>query len=232
MKLLRSEFGHEYQKYRFGYCQHAQREPGDELAALYEGGFLPYSGDPAVKDLFYMARSARIALPEFSFTSENRRIAKRFDGAFSYRLVPLAERAAVSEIRALFLEYFEKRHGKEVMPPVRLDAILEADLPLVFHAYYDGPRLKAAALEVRDSAFGHFWFSAYDLALARQSLGMWLMLDAARRAKEAGLTYYYLGTVYGTKALYKTNLEPLAFWDGSAWDADTARLRGIARTES
>jgi CelD/BcsL family acetyltransferase involved in cellulose biosynthesis len=118
------------------------------------------------------------------------------------------------------------------MPPARFDAILSSSLPIRFFVYEKDGALAAAALEVFGASFGHFWFSAYDLSQVNQSLGMWLMLDATRRAKKEGHTHYYLGTVYGTKALYKTNLEPLEFWDGSFWNTDRELLKALAREES
>ena len=239
MKIVKSEFGYEYQTYRFGYCEYAMLEPNDRIADFYENGFLPYSADPSVQGAFYMARSARLALPHFAFSSENRRIGRRFDDIFSFRTLSIYEAKKDSRVRALFLDYFKKKHGDIVMPPARFDAILDTVLPLrVFLYEKDLPRgkagdeLAAAVLEVGDKNFGHFWFSAYDLSYARQSLGMWLMLDSARRAKDAGRVHYYLGTVYGAKALYKTNLQPLEFWDGSGWSDNLARLKKLARAES
>src|SRR5437870_4904348 len=78
----------------------------------------------------------------------------------------------------------------------------------------------------------HYWYSFYDLALAKQSLGLWLMLDAVRDAQERGLTHYYLGTVYGEKALYKTNSEPLEWWDGKQWQSDVALLKERGRSDA
>lgn len=232
MKITRQEFGHEYQTYRFGYCEYAALEHNDCVADFYERGFLPYSADPAVRGVFYMARSARLVLPQFEYSSENRRVAKRFDDMFSFHPLSIPEAKARGEIRTLFLDYFRGRHGADVMPAERFDAILATPLPLRILSYEREGALVAAALEVADDTFGHFWFSAYDLSLVQQSLGMWLMLDAARRAKEVGRTHYYIGTVYGEKALYKTNLEPLEFWDGAGWSTDIARLKVLARTES
>ncbi|MCX6786210.1 MAG: GNAT family N-acetyltransferase [Candidatus Kaiserbacteria bacterium] len=232
MKIVRSEFGHEYQSYRFGYCEHAMLEPNDSVADFYEKGFLPYSADPNVQGVFYMARSARVTLPQFEFSSENRRVGKRFDGMFSFRSLSIAEAKEDSRIRGLFLDYFRERHGKDVMPAERFDAILNSSLPLRILVYEKNRMLVAAVLEVTDETFAHFWFSAYDLSLVQQSLGMWLMLDAARRAKDSGIAHYYVGTVYGAKALYKTNLEPLEFWDGSHWNIDLGRLKKLARAES
>ena len=77
----------------------------------------------------------------------------------------------------------------------------------------------------------HYWFSFYDLSLVHQSLGMWLMLDCIRDAKARGIEHYYLGTVYGAKALYKTNFEPLEWWSGNAWSADTVKLKARARAD-
>jgi hypothetical protein len=52
-----------------------------------------------------------------------------------------------------------------------------------------------------------------------------------RDAKKAGLTHYYLGTVYGAKALYKTNFEPVEWWDGLQWQRDVALLKEKARAD-
>lgn len=232
MKITRKEFGYEYSTYRFGYCEYAMLESGDVLADFYEKGFLPYSADPSITGLFYMARSARIALAAFGFSSENRRINRRFDSLFSVRSLSLDAAKGDTRIRDLFLAYFTLRHGKDVMPAARFNAILDSPLPLRVIVYEKEGVLVAAVLEVVQKTFGHFWFSAYDLSYVRQSLGMWLMLDGARRAKEEARAQYYLGTVYGAKALYKTNLEPLEFWDGSSWSTDSARLKILARAES
>jgi len=232
MKIVKSEFGHEYLTYRFGYCEHAMLELNDRIADFYEKGFLPYSAELAVQGVFYMARSARIILPRFEFSSENRRIAKRFDENFSFNYLSIQEAKKDTRIRGLFLDYFRERHGKEVMPAKRFDAILDSPLPLRFLVYEKENTLVAAVLEVSDEAFGHFWFSAYDLSLVQQSLGMWLVLDSTRRAKDSGRNYYYIGTVYGAKALYKTNLQPLEFWDGSSWNTDLTHLKKLARAES
>jgi arginyl-tRNA--protein-N-Asp/Glu arginylyltransferase len=205
------------------------RESQDDLSEMYASGYLPHSADPKQKDLFYMARSARVPLEEFSFTSENRRIAKRFDDTLTTKKIRAGEIPA--EVLELFLDYFAKRHGKNVMPRERLERILSSDLPLVFTVYENETVPLAAVLEVSGKEFRHFWFSAYDLALTEQSLGMWLMLDCARRAKEEGVRHYYVGTVYGPKALYKANLEPLLWWDGTKWSDDIKKLKALARAE-
>ncbi|MBU6321431.1 MAG: GNAT family N-acetyltransferase [Patescibacteria group bacterium] len=229
MRRIREEYGADYAHYRFGYCEWLDYEAGDDLAAMYAEGYLPYSGRPDILGRFYMARSARLPLGRFAFTSENRRIAKHFDGAFTARAYPARE--AAEPVHTLFLDYFATRHGA-VMSAERLASILATPLPLALIEYAKDGALTAAVLEVGDATFGHFWFSAYDLSLVSQSLGLWLIQDGARRAKEAGKDHYYLGTVYGPKALYKTNLEPVEWWGGSAWSDDLAALKALARAEA
>ena len=232
MKITRQEFGHEYGEgvYRFGYCQYALLEAGDNLEKVYAGGYLPYSPDLSTCGMFYMARSARVPLKDFSLTSENRRIGKRFDDTLAAR--EMSAKEMPEEIRLLFLDYFAKRHGPRVMSKERLEGILSWPVPLCLVIYERDSVPLAAVLEVRDETMRHFWFSAYDLSLVEQSLGMWLMLDGARRAKVAGLTHYYLGTVYGEKALYKANLEPLEWWEGTSWSRDTKKLKALAHAET
>lgn len=232
MKEFSSEIGQQYDSYTFGYAQYATPESGEALAPLYEKGYLPYSGSPDFKDVFYRARSARIPLAGFAFDSENRRIAKKFDGAFEKERIPAAAFAVDDAFRAFCLQYFSALHGERAMPRERLAHILSCGLVTSVSAYRKDGAPVAYALEVESGAMAHYWFSFYDLAYARQSVGMWLMLDHARDAQARGLSHYYLGTVYGEKALYKTNFSPLEWWDGAEWSADTAALKQRARQDA
>lgn len=197
-----------------------EQEPGDSLESIYNSGYLPYSGSKDVLRVFYRARSARIRLNDFTLSSENRRIAKKFDGAFTKTRL---EGPPPQEAIDFCLAYFKERHGPKAMPQARLEVIFQQ----VTHTtvYQQNGRIVGYVVSIEGERFGHYWYSFYDLSLARQSLGMWLMLDAIRDAQAQGKSYYYLGTVYGSNALYKANFEPLEWWDGHAWNADTTLLR-------
>ena len=97
--------------------------------------------------------------------------------------------------------------------------------------YRHEDRPVAYIIERRDATMHHYWFSFYDIALANKSFGSYLMLDAIERSQALGAHYMYLGTVYGAKALYKANYEPLEFWDGSTWIADMPLLKELARND-
>lgn len=232
MKIFSSELGQNYQTLTFGYSNYAQLETGDSLEALYDAGFLPYSGVKGMRGIFYFARNARVTLPKWKMTSENRRIAKKFDGQFTKTRTPLSEFEVTEEFISFWLSYFEKRHGPGVMPRERLELILSFGLISSVISYRDQSGAPAGyVLEVEAGSMRHYWYSAYDLSLARQSLGLWLMGDCVKDAHEAGLSRYYLGTVYGHKALYKTNFEPLEWWSGSSWSGDLTLLKARAHSD-
>jgi len=204
-----------------------EQEPLQQLYAL---GYLPYSGTKNLCDVFYSARSARVPLPEFELTSENRRIAKKFDGQFTKERVEyfVPDEAFYDFCTA----YFAQKHGERAMPRERLETIMRGTPAIKTTVYRSlSGQVVAYVLEVEDGAMSHYWFSFYDLAYAKQSLGLWLILDALRDAKARGLMYCYLGTVYGDKTLYKTNFKPLQWWDGEQWSSDIALLKEYARTE-
>ena len=231
MKLFSKEFGHSYQTYSFGYCNFAMRESDDTLSAPYMKGYLPYSGKLGVRNTFYMARSARVPLGRFTLSSENRRIAKKHDGSFEKERIPIAEFNTTDEAFLSFcLEYFRARHG-DAMPSARLDFILSLELISHIVVYKKEGAVVGYIFEVSDDLMTHFWYSFYDLSYLQQSLGLWLMLDSMRDAGEAGRTHFYLGTAYGEKGLYKTNFEPLEFWDGATWNNDVKGLKELCRKD-
>ncbi len=205
---------------------------GEPLAHVYAEGYLPYSGAKNSTDIFYSGRSARVVLPKFELTSENRRIAKRFDGTFDIERIPFAEFVPDDHFWDLSLTYFAQKHGANAMPRPRIEALFAYGIITTVVTYTLNGVIEAYVLEVEDGDMGHYWYSFYNIEYARQSLGMWLMLDCIRAAKERGLTYYYLGTVYGEHALYKTNFEPLQWWDGSKWSDDLKLLREVSRSDA
>ncbi|MFH0845829.1 MAG: GNAT family N-acetyltransferase [Patescibacteria group bacterium] len=233
MKEFKSEFIHSYSTYSFGYCDYAIKEKKDKLSEIYEKGFLPFSGKENIKNTLYMARSARLRLKDFSLNSENRRVLRKFENQFSFEKIPLEKFDIKDKIFIKFcLNYFEKRHGKEIMPENRLKTILKADFITHINKYKDEQgKIIAYVFEVSDEKMTHFWFSFFDLDYAYKSLGMWLMIDMVLRAQAEKKKYFYVGTVYGEKALYKTNFDYLEYWNGNEWIENKKRLRQRSRED-
>jgi arginyl-tRNA--protein-N-Asp/Glu arginylyltransferase len=210
--------------------RYLERE-GESLELLYNQGYLPYSSSKGLQGIFYTARSARVALNEFALSSENRRIAKKFDGQFKKRRIAIQDFNADDAFYSFVAHYFAQRHGANVAPRARIELWMQSGLVSTIVEYRQDERIIGYVLEVEEGRMRHFWFSAYDLLLAQQSLGLWLMLDCLRDAAAAGSLHYYLGTVYGTKALYKTNFASLEWHDGLVWSRDLELLKQKSRAD-
>lgn len=233
MKLISEEFYHSYKKYCFGYKVLAELEPGDSIDNVYAAGFLPYSGSGAESPRYYMARSCRVLMDLFVPSSENRRIMKKFEGRFTVTVEKASAIANNREAIDFCLDYFKKRHDEEVMDEQRLQYILNYSPETSVAIYRDNAeKIVAYVLENTGEKSSHFWFSFYDLYYAFQSLGLWLMLDRLSARQNEGISHCYLGTVYGEKALYKTNFPGLEYWDGTSWQNDVEHLKSLARSDA
>lgn len=234
-KIFRSEYLHSYNYYTFGYAPYAERIGDESIDPIYDMGFLPYSGDlrSEVSNLYYMARSARVDLATFSLSSENRRIKKKFEEThFSVEQFPASDFAENQAMIDFCMAYFKERHGEHVMSQERLKRILRYNPETMVLEYKDEQGIvRAYVIEIQGTEISHYWFSFYDVGLVHSSFGMWLMLDRTEHAKEQRLKHYYLGTVYGEKALYKTNIPALEYWNGTEWLRDVTQLKNRARTD-
>jgi len=231
MKFFSGELGHNYSTLTFGYCNYGVLEPGDKLSEMYERGYLPYSGSPESKGIFYMARSGRISLPNFDLNSECRRVAKKFDGQFTRQTTALPDFSITEEFVAFWLDYFARAHGPTVMPRERLMHILNFGIVTHVGTYKDaGGKVAGYTLEVADEVMAHDWYQSYAAELDKTSFGVWLLIDIAREAKVRGAGYYYPGTIYSENA-YKTNLSAFEFWNGEKWVQDEKQLGKRLQTD-
>lgn len=230
MKIITSEFGHSYETYSFAYTLYAQRELGDDLHSIYEKGFLPFSNAQDVYDMFYMARSVRSHIKNWEPTSENRRVLRKFDNEFTKHSREVSDVRHDEDFFNLCLSYFNLAHGN-VMPRGRLELILDTKLISRIIEYRKNNIPVAYLLLVEGETFSHYWFSFFKEEYMKSALGMWLALDHIREIKDTK-EYFYFGTGYAEKALYKTNVEPLSFWNGTEWIHDVAILKALCRSDT
>lgn len=230
MKIIASEFGHSYETYSFAYTLYAKREEGDDLKSIYEKGFLPFSGAKDVYDMFYMARSVRSHVRTWEPTSENRRVLRKFDGEFTKISRSVKDVRHDEGFFELCLSYFNLAHGN-VMPRERLELILDTKLISRVIEYRKDDTPVAYLLLVEGENFSHYWFSFFKQEYMKSALGMWLALDHIREIT-GKKDYFYFGTGYAEKALYKTNVEPLSFWNGTEWVHDVKLLKALCRSDT
>ena len=233
MKLIRSEFVQDYSTYTFGYTLYAILETSDKLGDIYAQGFLPYTGDTSLAEChFYMARSLRVNLSEFSYISENRRLMRKAESYDIQMVRHRKEDILDDEIRSFCLKFGQERF-KGGLEQSRLNYIF--DQPCGTHIYsfeIDGNHV-AYILAGEDDQAIQYWFCFYDTAYrADFPLGKYLMTFMNQYAQDQGKQYMYLGTCYGTSASYKfKDFKGIEFWDGCQWNNDVSDLKNRIKTD-
>lgn len=229
MIYLKEESLSNYEDYQFRYTLWGIPESEKDFEVLYGQGYLPYSDLERKLPVFYFCRSLRVPLDAFELSSENRRVLRRVNDA---GIVP--EKKALTRFEAVanesliqfFLDYFAEHHGDSVMSRSRLLGILNYDNGLHVDVYAHEGLVIGAIVVIEIGEVHHYWFAAYSNKYPALSLGMWLMLTFIEETKRAGKSgYVYLGTGYNQKALYKTNIGQVEYFDGNGWRNDLVRLK-------
>src|SRR5574342_7590 len=203
MKLLFSEAAADYTHYIFPYAIWAFPEAGEQPHHFFEKGFLPSSKN---LDRFYLCRSVRIALHEFSPSSENRRVLRKC-GDIAFELLPRQDFAVTEQWREFWLMYADIKFGKEIMTAERLDTLLNAPITSHLLRFYDNAARKdvgLVTLYLEPPYVAQYYYAFYDLNYYRQNLGMYMMTAAVDLFTKAGFEFIYLGSCYSQNALYKT----------------------------
>ena len=235
MKIFFSESKPEYSSYTFNYGIYCIKEKGDNLAAIYNAGFLPFSGNTNLqKEVFYLARSLRVELSRFSDTSENRRVDRKIhDLGIKMQCIPKVNILADDHDFIPFCEAYAKKRIGDAMHSKRLHYILSLSYGTdVFKFTIDGKPI-GYVLGVCDSEMVHYWFSFFDLELMKShSLGKWIMWSVIKWSVNSEKKYVYLGTAYGRKSLYKIrDHKGLAFFDGTKWNQDMVKLKEWCKSD-
>ena len=234
MKLFFSPCPPGYTTYTFPYGIYAIPQHNSELSELYNSSFLPYTGDTNLKyPVFYKARSLRVALEKFSDSSENRRIARKFDD-MNFRIEELGnEFQGDGEFKNFAIDYAEKRFKGGQMDAERLDYVLSRTYLTHVYRFLLNEKCVAYLLAVENKSIFHYWFCFFDLEIAAEMpLGKYLMWKGIHIAKDKGCSYVYLGTCYGNRSLYKArDFKGVEFHDGNFWSSDLNKLKLLCKTD-
>ncbi len=232
-RIFNSEYVYSYATYTFGYAVYAERIGTESLDPIWNMGFLPYSGDHRadVTTVFYLTRSVRADLALFVPTSENRRVKRKFEDrrfdAVAYPGKMFLENDAMLDF---CLSNFA---DPKAMSKARLKRILGAFPEVTVIEYKDEKGDSCAyVIEVLGENSVHHWYNFFIHSPQYQSFGMWLFLDRMENLKSLNKKYYYLGTLYGEKAMYKMNIPGLEFWNSNEWSSDMSLLKKLARTDA
>jgi arginyl-tRNA--protein-N-Asp/Glu arginylyltransferase len=231
MKLLFSEARPDYGHYIFPYAVWAFPEPGETPADLFDLGFLPSSRN---LDRFYLCRHVRVQLPQFSCSSENRRILRKGAG-ITATLVPRADFDFTAQRREFYKTYADRKFGQDIMTYTRLDALFYSRITshlLVFTDTHSGAEIGAVTLYLEPGRLAYYYYAFYDLAYHSRNLGMFMMTFAVNFFARQRLPFLYLGSCYSENALYKTQFRGGEFFNGVRWSTSLDELKYLVRRSS
>ena len=224
MKFLFSEAAPDYTHYIFPYAIWAFPEAEERPRDFFAMGFLPSSKD---LDRFYLCRSVRAALNEFSPSSENRRVMRKC-ADISFELVPRENFTFDEHWREFCLMYADIKFGKEVMTAERLDKLINAKITSHLLRFRDNATNKnvgLATLYLEPPEVAQYYYAFYDLNYYRQSLGMFMMTAAVDYFAKEKFSHIYLGSCYSANALYKTQFAGAEFFNGACWSRNLEELK-------
>ena len=237
MKIFFSENQPDYSTYTFNYAIYCVKEQQNELPAIYAKGFLPYTGNTAIEgDIFYLARSLRVELDNFSDSSENRRVNRKVEPLnIKVKVQSKSEMdLTYSSFLNFCMNYAAERFSGNAMTAERLSYVLSKETGSHILTFHSEGQIFGYVLAAIEGDTLHYWFSFFDQQyLKTHALGKWMMWKTIAWAKEQGLSYVYLGTCYGKHSLYKVrDHKGLTFFDGTNWNNDTNLLKHLCKTDS
>jgi arginyl-tRNA--protein-N-Asp/Glu arginylyltransferase len=224
MKLLFSEAAPDYTHYIFPYAIWAFPEMGEEPHLFFEKGFLPSSKN---LDRFYLCRSVRVALREFSPSSENRRVMRKCAN-ITFELVRREQFVFTEPWREFCLTYADIKFGKEVMTSERLDNLMNSRITshlLLFRDQAANKEVGLITLYLEPPHVAQYYYAFYDLNYYRQNLGMFMMTAAVDYFAKEKFDHIYLGSCYSQNALYKTQFAGAEFFNGACWSRKLEELK-------
>ena len=236
MEIIFSEHQNNYSTYTFSYAVYCIKENQNELSEIYAKGFLPYSSDFEIKkDIFYLARSARINLNRFKDTSENRRV-DRLVQPLGIKIIS-TEKSSFNledqEFLSFCTNYAADRFAGGSMEQERLKYIFSRNTLSHIFTFRSEEKLYGYVFAAIGNNLLHYWYSFFDVEyLKTHSLGKLMMWRTIRWAKENNLDYVYLGTCYKKKALYKIrDHKGVEFFDGVRWNDNIELLKFLCKRD-
>lgn len=229
MKLLFSEAQPDAANYVYPYAVWAFLEPGETPASALAAGFLPGAADLS---RFYLCRQLRVPLTGWQPTSENRRVLRKAVNLHC-QLLPKAQFDFSAARRERWLAYAAAKWGPEVMSAARLERLIHGAVithVLQFTDRATGADVGTALLYCEASRLAFYYYSFYDLTPETRHVGLAMMTRAVEFFAGAGYGHLHLGSCYSEAALYKTQFEPLEFFNGFRWSRNREELKHLVRT--
>jgi arginyl-tRNA--protein-N-Asp/Glu arginylyltransferase len=171
-------------------------------------------------------KSLRVNLEKFELSSENRRILRKGE-EIEMRIIDLPMKLEDYDwqIHATGANFYNERFGAGTFSANKIKGlIIEKDVNfncLLIFSDKKTNRDIGWSICYRSNNFLHYAYPFYDLSYFEKNMGIIMMTKTIQWAKENGMEFCYLGSIWEEKAKYKLQFFPEEFFDGKEWrDAD------------
>lgn len=229
MKLLFSEAAPDPARYVYPYAVWGFLEAGETPADAFAAGFLPGAANLG---RYYLCRQLRVPLAAWRPSSENRRVLRKAAN-LRCELIPKAQFDFSVARRERWLAYAASKWGADVMSPQRLERLING--AVITHVLHFTDSITdtdagTALLYVESPRVAFYYYSFYDLTPETRHVGLAMMTRAAEFFATARCAHLHLGSCYSEAALYKTQFEPMEFFNGFRWSRNLEELKHLVRT--
>lgn len=222
MKIIFVEKSANPAKYVYPYSVYGQMEQGDNIDQILASGFLSSRIAPG---RFYLARSLRIDLSKFNLNSENRRILSKTE-YMGLDMLDIDIKNYNYKIGKIAVDFYNQEgNTKKIFRPQTIKRLFKEQFFNKLFVYTEAGNVFGYCMTLQTDKSLHYAYPFYDLSYRERNAGMGMMLRATMEAKELGLKYVYLGTIYTKASLYKLQFEGLEYFDGNKWSTDLKLLK-------
>ncbi len=216
----------------------------ETLAVLYQQGYVATRVD---KGVFNQTRSVRIRLTNFELSSENRRILRKVEKV-SLEVHPLPYADYHWSIHKLAKDFYTTKFGEDTFSANKIRELLSEQGKSSFNTllvFREGVvssdtgatkgRVLGYCIALKTDTLLHYSYPFYKLdeetapGGALSSLGLGMMTMTLEWAKNAGLSYVYLGSLQRPSDTYKLQFSGLEWFDGEKWRSDVEPLKEILK---
>lgn len=187
------------------------------LAEKYGQGFVL----TRILNEMHQVKSLRVDLTNFQLSSENRRILRKTEN-FQVRVESLPLRNYDWRIHKIGVEFYRQKFGQNVFSANKIKELIAKSEKSNFNCLIICRDQKTNqdigwCIGFYNNHIFHYAYPFYDLKYVKENLGIGIMLKTLLWAKEQGMKYFYLGSVWDKKANYKLQFSPAEFFDGKGW---------------
>jgi arginyl-tRNA--protein-N-Asp/Glu arginylyltransferase len=199
----------------------------NSIDSMYERGYL---FTRIGKGVMQQTRSLRIDLAKFELSSENRRILNKIpDLSQTITTLPLSDYNF--SIGKIAKDFYENKFGPGIMSAQKIKEMLTDNNKSNFNSlitFQNSSKTDIGfIISYSSPSILHYSYPFYDLNNCPKDMGLAMMVNTIKYAKDNNKKYIYLGSLQRPTDTYKLQFSGLEWFDGNNWNRDLNEIKNI-----